>query len=240
VAKQPACQFCGATGKKNIQAHERVCGKNPNRIGGKPGRPKKEVPSATPGPSFVPEIDVMPHAELPDFSLPWPTEDATTQPPPPGTSDGAADSSKPPPTPPPPVEVAFGPMIDLVCTFFDEGVRGAIGTADTTEPTPPERITKDEREQLSKSIELAFNKYLPIIAKYAVEINLLVVTGAIFVPRLIQARAYNKWRAEEQKRAKIAAAPQRTSPAATVQMADGAAVADLGAALKRKYKEHAE
>lgn len=156
----------------------------------------------------------IPQDQLPDFGpadAPVPGD----QPQP-----AAAPSPSPPPAAPNPADaILWTKLVSLASDGFQAVVAGEIGKTDGSKPTtpqPPDPISKEDQKELADALHAAFVAYggnlAQFLAKWGPLINLAVVSGAIFLPRVMQARAYIKHQKEVQaeekaQRARLAQQP---------------------------------
>ena len=99
----------------------------------------------------------------------------------------------PPPSATPHLEVR--PLVDLICGLLDPRFEDPLAEgvmADGGELKPPGAITEKERQALAQAWGPRVEKWLPILAPYMVEINCLIVTTAIFLPRILGVVRYQR------------------------------------------------
>lgn len=144
---------------------------------------------------------------MPDFSDGTPMFDAAPP------AQQPTTSSTPPPAAPAAVpiqdQVLWESVVSFICDGVDAAVKGQVGEKSAT-PQPPESITPEKRKQLAEAIGAAVAAYgggaAQLLGKWGPAINLAFVAGAIFLPTIMQARAYIAWKQAEEKRAKEAEA----------------------------------
>lgn len=129
------------------------------------------------------------------------------------------------PAPPEPIEARA--LVDLVCALVDSRV----GEPDLA-LYPPEDMPREhqeraarQRERLAQAWEPVIIKYLPLYAQYAVEVNALVVTVAVFAPVIMaqRDRAQRRNAAADREREGVKEEPAHDQAAG----APSAAAADL-------------
>lgn len=169
--------------------------------------------------SFAMDDQQLPPEQMPDFGPP-----ASETPP-------AAPQSVPAPTVPaqgvsPADAIMWKELVALASSGFDKTVEQMIG-GQVGKPAAPQRpapISKEDQLKLADAIHAAFVAYggnlAQFLAKWGPLINLTVVTGAIFLPRIFEARDYIKHQKGQQKieaeqRARLAA--QQTPLASAIR-----------------------
>lgn len=190
--------------------------------------------------SFAMDNQQIPPEQMPDFGPVNPPEAASAPP------AGGGQSPPPPASPGSPADaIMWKELVSLASTGFDKTVQQMIGEQEGKPVVPqrPDPISKDDQAKLAEAIHAAFVAYggnlAEFLAKWGPLINLTVVTGAVFLPRIFQARDYikhqKKIKADEAAaRAKLAAAQPPTSPLASAIRTDEPETA-LGDQLARRF-----
>lgn len=179
--------------------------------GGAEAAPAAQEPAETA--SFAMDSAQLPADQMPDFGpATSPTEAPSAAP----AGAAAGSSTAPAPTPSPADAIVWAKLVSLASDGFQAVVVGQIQKSDGSKPAspqPPEPISKEDQKELADALHAAFVAYggnlAEFLAKWGPLINLTVVTGAIFLPRIMQARDYIKHqnavkKAEAEARAKIA------------------------------------
>jgi hypothetical protein len=189
--------------------------------------------------AFAMDATQLPADQMPDFG----PADALA----PGdqAQPAAAPSTPPPAAPTAPADaIMWKELVALASTGFDKTVQQMIGQQEgkPADPKPPEPISKEDQAKLAEAIHAAFVAYggnlAAFLAKWGPLINLTVVTGAIFLPRIFEARDYIKHRKqldadEKAARARIAAQPAPSPLAAAIRHDEPET--SIGDQLVRRY-----
>lgn len=170
-------------------------------------------------------------ADMPQFSTAPPPSSPTTVSP----ATGQPETPKAPPAPPQdPKLVAWG-VVETMCLVVD---RYWVPDQDGDVDAPPGPFTSDEKEKLMEAWAPFVAKYAPLYAQYSVEINVGLVSLAVFGPRWKYAKRVHdqKVLAQKQQRAvQVAERPAQQEVAATPAAAPVDELA-IGDAITRRLR----
>ncbi len=110
----------------------------------------------------------------------------------PGGSQAALPGMNTIAPPPAPVPIDVKPLVAVFVGMFNARIPAAFPEPDAPPPIQP--VSDAEAEALAQALQPVADKYLPMILdQWGLEVNLVVVAGAIIVPRVLAGKAYAEY-----------------------------------------------